>query len=174
MSLSNNFIVTQTNSNLGFDALLLKEGLRLSEEHLEAYEKKQFRVKRAYWGFDKFVNDGVQAVNHFGYLRKRINKHIEEQSKVAEEYMEKDDYDYADYEYGSPSKLVASQDGYGHKKKKKKKRKKVVEICSNSNSGIFSFFTLGTLMINATLNFMFDLMVDIQIVITTLVAKTME
>ena len=51
---------------------------------------------------------------------------------------------------------MGSQDGYGHKKKHKKtKKKKVIEICSNSNSGIFAFFSLGTLMLNATINFMF-------------------
>ena len=66
------------------------------------------------------------------------------------------DDDYYDYEYGASSYLVGSQDGYGHKKKHKKtKKKKVIEICSNSNSGIFAFFSLGTLMLNATINFMF-------------------
>ena len=63
--------------------------------------------------------------------------------------------DYYDYDYGASSHLVGSQDGYGHKKHKKTKKKKVIEICSSSNSGIFAFFSLGTLMVNATINFMF-------------------
>ena len=113
--------------------LLMDEGLQISEDVLKIFgdHHSVSRSKRAYWGFDKFVNHAVEATNHFGRIRKRINKYIDEQNLATSD----DDDDYYT-EYSSQSKLVASQDGYGHKKKKKKKkRKKVVEICSNSNSG---------------------------------------
>ena len=42
----------------------------------------------------------------------------------------------------------------------------MIEICSSSNSGIFAFFSLGTLMLNATINFMFTAMVNIMITAT--------
>ena len=47
--------------------------------------------------------------------------------------------------------------------KKKKGRKKVVEICSKNGTNFFALFTLGTLVLNVMINFMFNLMVDIMI-----------
>merc|ERR1712141_738010 len=46
--------------------------------------------------------------------------------------------------------------------KKKKGRKKVVEICSKNGTNFFALFTLGTLVLNVMINFMFNLMVDIM------------
>ena len=61
---------------------LLEVGQQISDQHLHTFDLhfSGDRRKRDYWGFDRFLNDAVQANNHFGKLKKRVDKYIGEQN----------------------------------------------------------------------------------------------
>ena len=140
-------------------AWLVEAGLQLSGRHHAHYSQllggRPDRARRSVarsglWGLERILADTLTTQQYFASIAAGWQTPVQEDTE---------------------NNFVASQDGYGiqknkkwkKKKKKKKHRKKVVEICNSSDTGIFSFFTLGTLMLNISLTFMFSLMVDIDI-----------
>ena len=140
-------------------AWLLEAGQQLSARHHAHYSQllgdrsgrgKRSAARAGLWGLDRILTDTLTTQQYLASIAAGWQTPVQQETD---------------------NNFVASQDGYGiqknkkwkKRKKKKKVRKKVVEICNSSNTGIFSFFTLGTLMLNISLTFMFSLMVDIDI-----------
>ena len=80
-----------------YESDLLRQGLALSSRHSKAFPqlfrgqffkagnkkkgKERNRIRRAFWGLDKFFTDAQKTRNHFGGLSDRIGNVFEDEDE---------------------------------------------------------------------------------------------